>query len=41
MLLNVGKTQIYMRFYKLLSGSTNTTFSVTCNNGCLSSKISL
>jgi len=30
-----------MRFYKLLLGSKNTTFSVTRNNGCLSMKISL
>jgi len=30
-----------MRFYKLLLGSKNTTFSVTRNNGCLSTKISL
>ena len=27
-----------MRFYKLLLGSKNTTFSVTRNNGCLSTK---
>jgi len=28
-----------MRFYKLLLGSKNTTFSVIRNNGCLSTKI--
>jgi len=41
MLINVGKTQIKMQFYKLLLGSKNTNFSVTRNNGCLSTKISL
>jgi len=30
-----------MRFYKLLLGSKNTTFSATRKNGCLSTKISL
>jgi len=30
-----------MRFYKLLLDSKNTTFSVTRNNGYLSTKISL
>jgi len=30
-----------MRFYELLLGSKNTTFSVTRNNGCLSRKNSL
>jgi len=30
-----------MRFDKLVLGSINTTFSVTRNNGCLSTKISL
>jgi len=34
----VGKTQILMRFYKLLLGSKNTTFSVTRNNSYLSRK---
>jgi len=37
----VGKTQISMRFYKLLLGSKNTTFSATRNNGSLPTKISL
>jgi len=41
MLINVGKTQINLRFYKLLLGSKNTTFSVTRDNGCLSTKNSL
>jgi len=39
MLINVGKTQIQMQFYKLLLGSKNTTYSLTRNNGCLSRKI--
>jgi len=38
MLINVGKTQIWMRFYKLILGSKNTTFSITRNNGGLSKK---
>jgi len=38
MLINVSKTQIKLRFYKLLLGSKNTTCSVTSNNGCLSRK---
>jgi len=41
MLINVGKTQIQMRFYKLLLGSKNTTCSATHKNGCLSRKNSL
>jgi len=42
MLINVGKTQISMRFYKLLLGSNNTTCSVSRNNnGFLSRKSSL
>jgi len=41
MLINVGKAQIKMRFYKLLLGSKNTTCSVTRKNGCLSRKNSL
>jgi len=38
MLINVGKTQISMRFYKILLGSKNTTCSVTRSNGCKSRK---
>jgi len=41
MLINVGKIQIQMRFYKLLLGSRTRTSSVTCNSGCLSRKNSL
>jgi len=41
MLINVGKAQIKMRFYKLLLGSKNATYSVTRSNGCLSRKNSL
>jgi len=41
MLINVGKTQIYLRFYKLFLSSKNTTCSATRNNGCLSTKNSL
>jgi len=36
MLINVDKTQILMRFYKLRLGSKNTTCSATRNNGFLS-----
>jgi len=41
MLINVGKTQVYLRFYKLLLCSKSTTYSVTRNNSCLSRKNSL
>jgi len=41
MLINVGKKQIQMRFYKLILDSKNATCSVTRNNGCLSRKNSL
>jgi len=41
MLINVGKTQIQMRFCKLFLGSKNTTCLVTRNNGCISRKNSL
>jgi len=41
MLINIGKTQSEMRFYKLLLGSKNTTCSVTRENGCLLRKNSL
>jgi len=41
MLIDMSKTQIYMRFYKLFLGSKSTTGFVTRNNGCLWRKISL
>jgi len=41
MLINVGKTQIQIRFLELLSSSKNTTCSVSRNNGCPSRTISL